>query len=187
MPFYIVRIVHELYRNCDFSLILVSHRRVYVQLMCRLLAPTNLFGSSIFRSLWLCGRTRPPHSRDGCFHFPIPLKESYISNTGSSKKNTGFIKTYHSELLNISNCGDRTSVLGMRSWWWIASDFEMLLSVDQSVKFVRKAGRQTSRAPLVLPPSASQCQARLKLKTKLRGFSPQANHTDRAAAACRRS
>jgi hypothetical protein len=27
----------------------------------------------------------------------------------------------------------------------------------------------------------------LKLKTKLRGFSPQANYTDRATAACRRS
>jgi hypothetical protein len=26
-----------------------------------------------------------------------------------------------------------------------------------------------------------------KLKTKLRGFSPQANYTDRATAACRRS
>jgi hypothetical protein len=27
----------------------------------------------------------------------------------------------------------------------------------------------------------------LKLKTKLRGFSPQANYTDQATAACRRS
>jgi hypothetical protein len=31
----------------------------------------------------------------------------------------------------------------------------MLLSVDQSIQLVRKAGRQASRVPLVLPPSES--------------------------------
>jgi hypothetical protein len=30
-------------------------------------------------------------------------------------------------------------------------------------------------------------EMRLKTKTKLRGFSPQAKYTDRVAAACRRS
>jgi hypothetical protein len=43
----------------------------------------------------------------------------------------------------------------------------MLLSVDQSIQLVRKAGRQTSRAPLVLHNSASRCQARCVYKCEL--------------------
>jgi hypothetical protein len=90
----------------------------------------------------------------------------YCDIIQSSKKNAGIIKPYHSktdkyfEVIQVLKCGGRTSVSDMLSWWWVASDIETLLSIKQSIKLVRKTGRQISRAPLILPPSASRCQVR---------------------------
>jgi hypothetical protein len=51
----------------------------------------------------------------------------------------------------------------------------------------RKVLPRTSCLYLCLPPFFYSSLCTCILKTKLRGFSPQANYTDRATAACRRS
>jgi hypothetical protein len=47
--------------------------------------------------------------------------------------------------------------------------------------------RFTPSTPCGFMHGALSTKTKKKLKTKLRGFSPQANYTDRATAACRRS
>jgi hypothetical protein len=76
--------------------------------MCRLLAPTNLFGEfyiPISAAVWSNTSTA---LRGRMYTFScvvdsvlcdesISLKESYILNTGPSKKNAGITKTFHSK------------------------------------------------------------------------------------------
>jgi hypothetical protein len=103
--------------------------------------------TNVYHIMWIC----PLKSGENwglCNHEMLlfrhsdPIRNSY---TESSKKNAGIIKTYHSrtvkhtEMIWVSKCGKRTKDLDMLSWWWVASDGEMLLLVDQSIQHMRKA------------------------------------------------
>jgi hypothetical protein len=57
-------------------------------------------------------------------------------------------------MIQVLKCGERTEVLDMLSWCWVATDIETLLSVYQSIQLARKAliGRGE---PIFWPPGSS--------------------------------